>query len=203
MFNFNTISSIALLLISIGVAYVYITPKYGDIMNLQSNNSELSAALVKAKDIDNISKDLSEKMRSFPKEDLDRLERLLPLKFDELRFVNDLQGVGERNGLKIQGITITDTPTNASGGQQPQQPQGMPNSSGITTGGYITHKFSFTVSAQYRTFIIFLKDLERSLEFADINSVSLATSGALGQGGKQASSDTYTYQVEFTTYSLK
>ncbi len=201
---FNTISSIALLLISIGVAFMYITPKYGDIVKLQSNNSELSAALVKAKDIDNISKDLSEKMRSFPKEDLDRLERLLPLKFDALRFVNDLQGVGERNGLKIQGIIITDAPINAPGGQQqPQQPQGTPNGSGITAGGYITHKFSFTVSAQYKTFIIFLKDLERSLEFADINSVSLTTSAVLGQAGKQASPDTYNYQVEFTTYSLK
>ncbi len=200
---FNTISSIALLLISIGVAFMYITPKYGDIMNLQSNNSELSAALVKAKDIDNISKNLSEKMRSLPKEDLDRLERLLPLKFDELRFVNDLQGAGERNGLKIQGIMITDTPTNASGGQQPQQSPGTTGGATTPNRGYITHKFSFTVSAQYKTFIVFLKDLERSLEFTDINSVSLATTGVLGQGGKQASSDTYNYQVEFTTYSLK
>lgn len=201
---FNTIASIALLLISGGVAFMYITPKYTDIMNLRSNDSELSAALVKAKDIDTISKDLSEKMRSFQKENLDRLERLLPLKFDDLRFVNDLQGVGERNGLKIQGITITDAPTNTSGSQP--QPQGAPGSAKTASKGYVAHKFSFTVSASYKTFIIFLKDLERSLQFADMNSISLATSGAMspqGQGGKQAAQDTYTYQVEFTTYSLK
>lgn len=196
---FNTISSIALLLISGGVAFMYITPKYADIMSLRNNNSELSAALVKAKDIDNISKDLSEKMRSFSKEDLDRLERLLPLKFDELRFVNNLQGIGERNGLKIQGITIADAQVNASGGQ----PQGTAGDIPTANKGYVTHKFSFNVLAPYGTFIVFLKDLERSLEFADINSVSLATSGALGQSGKQASSDAYNYQVEFTTYSLK
>lgn len=197
---FNTISSIALLLISGGVAFMYITPKYTDIMNLQSNNSELSAALVKAKDISNSSKDLSEKMRALSKDDLERLDRLLPEKFDDLRFVNDLQGVGERNGLKIQGITITDAPSNASGGQS--QPS-APDSAKSANKGYVAHTFSFTVSASYKTFIVFLKDLERSLEFVDMNSVFLATSGASGQGGKQASQDTYTYQVEFTTYSLK
>ena len=196
---FNTISSIALLLISGGVAFMYITPKYGAIMSLRSNNSELSAALVKAKDIDNISKDLSEKMRELPPDGLERLERLLPVNFDELRFVNNLQGIGERNGLKIQGIMIADVQMNTSGGQ----PQGATGDVTATNKGYVTHKFSFTVSAPYGTFIVFLKDLERSLEFADINSVSLATSGVLGQGGKQASSDTYNYQVEFTTYSLK
>lgn len=196
---FNTISSIALLLISGGVAFMYITPKYGDIMSLRNNSSELSAALVKANDIDNISKDLSEKMRSFPKEDLDRLERLLPVKFDELRFVNSLQGVGERNGLTIKGITIASAQANASGGQ----PQGASGEAMAGNKGYVAHKFSFTVLASYKTFIVFLKDLERSLEFMDINSVSLAASGAMGQGGTQASRDTYTYQVEFTTYSLK
>lgn len=182
---------------------MYITPKYTDIMNLRSNDSELSAALAKAKDIDNISKNLSEKMRSFQKENLDRLERLLPLKFDDLRFVNDLQGVGERNGLKIQGITITDAPTNTSG-NQPQA--GVPGEPKTANKGYAAHKFSFTVSASYKTFVIFLKDLERSLQFTDMNSISLSTSGGMspqGQGGKQASSDTYNYQVEFTTYSLK
>lgn len=196
---FNTISSIALLLISGGVAFMYITPKYTDIMNLRNNNSELSAALVKAEDITNTSNDLSKKMRELPSDGLDRLERLLPLKFDELRFVNNLQGIGERNGLNIKGITMAAAQANASGGQ----PQGVPDGGMAANKGYVTHKFSFNVLAPYGTFIVFLKDLERSLEFADINSVSLATSGALGQSGKQASQDAYNYQIELTTYSLK
>ena len=209
---FNTISSIALLLISGGVAFMYITPKYGTIMGLRSNNSELSAALVKAKDIGNISKDLSEKMRSLSKVDLSRLELLLPEKFDELRFVNDLQGVGERNALNIKEITITETQIGVPGTPiQPTRDINEPSVGAKTMNkGYVTHKFSFTVSASYKTFIIFLKDLERSLQFADINSVSLTTSAtpapggpASMQGGKQASQDTYTYQVEFITYSLK
>lgn len=198
---FNTITSIALLLISGGIAFIYISPKYDEIQNLRNNSSELSAALVKAKDIDNISKSLSEKMRSFPKEDLDRLERLLPLKIDELRFINDLQGVGERNGLKIQGIAFTDVATSispiVSGGQQ----QDLPRKN--NSAGYVSHKVSFTVSAPYKTFIVFLKDLERSLQFAEINSISLSTTGGSSQNGKSTSLDTYGYQVEFTTYSLQ
>src|SRR3989344_4258239 len=152
---FNTISSIALLLISGGVAFMYITPKYDAIMSLRSNNSELSAAHVKAKDIDNISKDLSEKMRELPPDGLERLERLLPVNFDELRFVNNLQGIGERNGLKIQGIMTEDVQTNASVGQ----PQGTAGDKTAANRGYVTNKISFDVSAPHGPIILFLYDL--------------------------------------------
>ncbi|MDO8573032.1 MAG: hypothetical protein Q7S11_04730 [bacterium] len=200
---FNTISSIALLLISGGIAFMFITPKYDDIITLRSNSAELSSALAKAEDIGNISKDLSDAMRSLPREGLEKLERILPLQFDDLRFINDLQGVGERSGLKIQGITTTGIPINVSAdnaGAQQLTPGRVAPTVGATAEStkYVAHKFSFTVVANYDQFIVFLKDLERSLEFIDIDSISLTTSSA-----PKGTSEGYNYQVELTTYSLK
>jgi Tfp pilus assembly protein PilO len=189
---FNTIASIALLLISLGVSVVYIVPQYHDIVDLRGRDAALNEAIAKTQDIDKTSRDLSEKMRSISKENLDRLERLLPAQFDELRFVNDLQGIADRNGLNIKDIKIEDS---KSLGQQPVTP-------GVSSpSGYVTHKFSFSVSAPYDTFITFLKSLERSLEFIDITSITL--SGSSGSGGKQSTSGSFDYRVDFVTYSLK
>lgn len=207
---FNTITSIALLLISGGVVFTYITPKYHEIIDLRAQSGELDSALLKAKDVENISKELSEKMRSFRKEDIDRLERLLPEKFDDLRFAYDIQGVAQRNGLKVQGITIDDKPVE---GGAPSSTQSAPSGPGTGvserprgSNGYVAHKLSFSVSAPYGTFTTFLKDLERSLQFIDITSISLLQGGGgptPQTGGRQASQDNYSYTVEFNTYSLK
>lgn len=191
---YNTIASIALLLISAGVSFVYIVPQYGTIMDLRSKDAALSQALDQAKDIDSISRDLSEKMRSISKDNIDRLARLLPPQFDELRFVNDLQGVGERSGLAVKDLLITDDQMTEN---QPAAP--VIQSDGK---GYITHKFSFSVSAPYNTFVSFLQDLERSLEFIDITSIRLSASPG-SAAGKQPVSSSYDYQIEFVTYSLK
>lgn len=208
----NTITSIVLLLISGGVIFTYITPKYDEITSLRSKNVELDSALIKAKQVDAMSKELSEKMRELSKDGIDRLERLLPEKFDDLRFAYDLKGVIERNGLKVQGITIDEKPVISNGTQvQANTPPGPSTApSGNTdargsSGKYITHKFSFSVSTPYNTFIVFLKDLERSLQFIDITSVALSSgSGSpTSQAGGGASQDNYTYTVEFNTYSLK
>lgn len=190
---FNTITSIALILISIGVMVVYISPKYQEISSLRAQNEELSAAILKTKDIEETSRKLSDTMRSFSKDDLDRLEKLLPQKFDELRFVNSMQGVAARNSVSIQDISIDSkltglgvVPTSADGGA-------------LSEGGYAIHEFSITVSASYEVFLRFLKDLERSLQFIDITSISLSQGG----GGLTGSAGTYAYKIDFKTYSLK
>lgn len=189
---YNTIASIALLLISAGVAVVYIVPQYGNIVDLRGKDTALAEALNKAKDIDSISRDLSEKMRSISKDNIDRLGRLLPPQFDELRFVNDLQGVGERHSLAIKNLLIT--------ADQADNQQAAPVVSAAGGKGYLTHKFSFSVSASYGNFISFLQDIERSLEFVDITSIKLAASSG---DGRSPSSSLYDYQIEFVTYSLK
>lgn len=201
---FNIIIPISLLLISGGIAVMYITPKYDAIKVLRGESTELSNAIKKTEDIDATSKELSEKMRSIPLADMARLERLLPAKekFDELRFVNDLQGVGERSGLSVKDIVVDEKPADAFQQQTPSGTTGT-GSGTLTNGaapGYLPHKFSFSVTAPYGRFVNFLKDLERSLEFADITSVSLANSS---QAGKQSGGGSYEYKVEFVTYSLK
>jgi len=130
-------------------------------------------------------------MRSFSPIDLERLERLLPPTFDELRFVNSMQGVAARNSVSIQNINI-DTKLADLGGVTQQ-------GAGATSAEkYLIHEFSISVSATYEVFMRFLKDLERSLQFIDITSINL------GQGSaQQGSNGSYLYQVEFRTYSLK
>lgn len=190
---FNIAISIATLLISGAIALTFVVPQYREITMLRAKGADLDNALAYAKEIDAISKDLSEKIRAFSADDLARLDRFLPLTFDAPRFAHDLQGIAEKNGVIVREIFMDGT--SLAGSPAPARAVRV-----VSLGakpGYATHSVKFTATSSYGNFISFLEELERSLQFVDFTSL------ALRQPSVSVAAGRYDYEIELATYSLK
>lgn len=190
---FNIAISIAILLISGAITLTFIVPQYGEITVLRAKSADLDNAIQYAREIDAISKDLSEKIRAFSADDLARLDRFLPLTFDAPRFAHDLQGIAERNGVIVRDIFMEGT--SLAGSPAPARAAETPSVRAKPE--YVTHSVKFTATSSYGNFISFLKELERSLQFVDFSSV------ALRQPSQGVAAGRYDYEIELATYSLK
>ncbi|NTV22444.1 MAG: type 4a pilus biogenesis protein PilO [Candidatus Yonathbacteria bacterium] len=163
-----------------GVFFAFTTNHYDTVRELQAEQKELTAASEKMRELNEMRSDLLSRYNAFSQEDLERLEKALPDNVDNVKLVRDIDGIAARYDMTVRNIMIQ------LGGETP----GI-ISSGDKTYGSLT--LSFAVSGPYKTFVNFLRDLERSLRIVDVIDVSF----------NAEEKDLYEYTVTLRTYWLK
>ncbi len=173
---------------AIGLFALYTNNAYqgaGGIKSLLSQVSAFDEALDKAHELKKRRDDLLSKRRSFPNEDVQKLERVLPDNVDNIRFVIDINGIAARRNLSLKNValgTISDAKSSRSA--LAVGPSGDPVGSA---------EISFALVATYDDFLAFLQDVEHSLRIVDVESISF----------KPASTgDKYEYALTVRTYWL-
>jgi len=172
---------IIFLIASGALFFMFIDPTYSDVKKLQQEKNLFDEALDNSKKLQQARDSLLSVYNSFSVSDLDRLEKMMPNAVDNVRLLRDIDGIALKHGMVMNNVAVSFV--GASGNQQigaQEEPIGMID-------------LSFTVSAPYRIFLNFMKDLEKSLRIIDVTNVSFSSS----------EKDLYEYSVVIRTYWLK
>lgn len=174
---------VVLILISIGLFFFQINPLFSDVKQLQAESRAYDDAIKNARELEEIRSNLSAKLASFSKSDLDRLDHFLPRRLDTVRIILDIDGIATRNGLRIEGMNVSDT----SGSKNINMPAIAYNTAGV----------SFNFSGTYIQGVRFMQDLQRSLRLFDIVELTVKPSSKTS-----VSSALYDFKVILQGYWL-
>lgn len=201
----KSITSIILILVAAGVFFFLIDPQYKKIQIIQSQISENKQTLEVSKKLIAQRANLEDKFKQISRLEKEELEKLLPDTVDNVRLIIDINNIARQAGIVIRDIDIrtenVDAPASARTPSATTASVFEGSDSVIryvdtTRIGVIS--FSFSVSAQYETFLAFLNQLEQSRRIVDIRSVQLVR-GTVGPNNATL----YDYKVTFDTYWLK
>lgn len=179
---------IILIVLSIGLFYLYINPSFMNVQTLIGTEHQYQDALSKASELGARRDQLLTKYNSFSQDEINRLNRILPDSVDTVKLITDLDSVAGKYGITLHSINVTQALLDNS--------QSI-NTNEASTTPYNTTTINFGFSATYPNLVLFLKDMEKSLQMVDIKSVSFD----VPQGGLSA--NMYNYNVSLDTYSLK
>jgi len=177
-----------LIIISVGLFYLHIDPRYVSVQELMGQEEQYSNALDRARDLEVIRDEFLTTYNSFSQDNLQRLERIVPDKINTVKFVTDIDGIAGNHGIAIKKILVT--------GEIVDSAQVVTLDPALVK-PYQTTTISFSFSARYTDLVPFLKDLEKSLQMVDIKSVAFQVSDEGGRNG------IYEYEVSIQTYWLK
>lgn len=182
----KSFTPIIFIIISVILFFTVTDSNYKKVQEYKIKYSEYEDVLNKSKQLLEKRRSLQDKYNSFSKEDMSRLEKLLPNAVDNVRLIIDMDEIAKRYGLVIKNVRLDDTKIR----------NGSKDSvATITAGGekYGVIPMGFSVSADYQTFIQFLQDLESSLRIVDVTNISL----------KPSATGVYSFDVSLKTYWLK
>ena len=175
--------AIILLLLSVGLFYTFTNVQYRKVKDLRVLAGEYQNILENASAITDLRDALLVTYTAFPKEEINRLNKVLPDNVDTIRLALDLDGMASRYGISIKGIQTT---IGATGDANLIV---LPEYAGV----YEKATVSFSFISNYDNFKRLLADIEQSLRIMDVKSASF----------QAAESGFYEYQISADTYWLK
>ncbi len=173
---------IILIAVAASGVYWYVNPEYVIIKKLLQERDQYQAAVVQAQQASEKLNKLVLEWNSYSVKDLERLEKVLPENIDSIRLLLNFQTLAKRFGLKAEGIQVRPAPAATDKNQQ-------------AATAIQSATVSFGVNTTYEGFQTFLEELEKSLQIATVESLSL--SAPEDKTGKR------TYQITFSTYMLQ
>jgi Tfp pilus assembly protein PilO len=179
------IISLVLILLSFGLYFMYIGPTIVDISALSGKLSEYTTTLEKSKELRSRRDSILSAYNAIPADNLDRLEKVLPIEFNAVLLARDMSGIAAQSGIPLRGIKINSANKEEVPGAIVLQANKDP---------YRTAEVSFSVSGSYDQFMRFLNTMETSLRLVDVTSVSV-------KGSEKAS--VYDYAITLNSYSLR
>ena len=166
---------IILIVIAFGLYFSYIDPTYEKVTELRAEEATFDDALDRSKELIAIRDRLLNTYNTFSRNDLDRIEKLLPNHVDSVRLIIDIDSIAALHGLRVQGISVG-TIEEENGGE-----------------GLGVVKLGFAVEASYEVLKKFLVALEDSLRLLDVLSISFSSDDG----------DFTRYNIDIRTYWLK
>ena len=143
--------------------FMYIKPGVVEVKALTVKKEQLTNVLNSAQELSAKRDEILAKYNAIPQEDIDRLNKIIPATFESEVFVNDLNNLAVKNGLKMKSIKDETV--------KPDDRSAILDTT--TTETYKTNSVSVTISGGYNQFLSFLSDIESNLHLIDIKSVSL------------------------------
>lgn len=153
-----------LIIIAIGLFFFQINPLYTKVKELRAEAREYDEALRTADKLKEIRTELSARLESFPKAQLERLDHFLPRRLDTIRVILDTDGIAARNGVRIENMSVSDS--SPKDGKESGAP-------GIS---YNVVDVSFSFSSTYAQGVQFIQDIQRSLRLMDVVGMTVKSS---------------------------
>ncbi len=185
---FKLIVPIILIITSGLVGFFEMAPLYKEVKVAKGEEQRINDALQKTKDIGDIAEKLNNKIENISISDFSKLEVILPKNIDEIRFLNMLNSIAQRQNLTLSGLNIT-----SSGNEKTESMATVSENFNIVN-------IDFSVFAPYETFKFFLNDLEQSLALIDVDSMILS---APQYAADTEVTDSYTYSIKLSTYWIE
>ncbi len=174
---------------------MFTKPIYEDITVLRADASSYDEALSNSKALENERDKLTSKYNAISKEDLDKLQKLLPDNIDNIRLILEIGKIASPYAMVLRDVKYNATESQSSAGMVAQ----AGGAQTPTQKDYKILDMEFSVTGTYSNFINFTKDLESNLRIVDISSVVFSSDG----DAKSNPSGAYKYNFKIKTYWLK
>ncbi len=171
--------------------FIFFTmPMMDKIREQKDEIARLDEVLVRAEQFETLREKLVGQYNNISKENLDKLDAILPTEVNAVRRALDIERLANESGLKLGG---------SIGGQQVEavgRGRGVPRGDGSESPEEGPERFSFqiAVTGSYDGFIVFLGKLAQSLTLFNIDSLTFALNPNVGKDD--------TFQMVLTTYFL-
>ena len=195
----------------IGVAiggYILITkPIYAEITDLKIEAEAYDEALKNSQNLQKERERLTTKFNSFPVEDLERLDKMLPRTVDNIKLILEIQEQAADQGIIVKNVQFEpkqflkedEEDANASS-TKPAKTTVVRSQNTGPIENFETFELQFSVEGSYQDFVAFMQLMERSLRLIDIKSIKF-TPGTSQKDKKYT--DNYTYLFKINTYRIK
>jgi uncharacterized protein YoxC len=167
--------------IALGLLLVFVKPQYAQVQTVRSQVAQYDAAIAQVQAAVKQKDQLLAKKNSFNPEDIKRLQRFLPDKVDQVKWIIDVNGIANKYRANIAKIKLTEESKSQSG-------------LGTTEVGYGATTLSFNIGLTYEDFQKFLMDIEQSLQLMDVAEITFKPA---------TDSNIYDYTITLRTYWLK
>jgi Tfp pilus assembly protein PilO len=189
---------IILIGIAVGTFLMFTTPIYQDIPVLRAEVDSYNEALSNSKALENERDKLTSKYNSIDKENLAKLEKLVPDNIDNIRLILEIEKVAQPYGMVLKDVKYN-TEEVETGAVIGGGPSGNQAARLAMQRDYRVLDMEFSVSGTYDKFLDFTKDLERNLRIIDIVAVTFSSE----VDPKVNPSGVYKYNFKIKTYWLK
>ncbi len=216
----NPIISIIVIVLSLSFGFFYSKPQYEQSQKESANLEKLAITLKSTDTIKNLIDQTGDSLNSVKPGERDRFNVFLPETIDEIRFANNLQSMGFKEGLVLADIKVQEKEKKTksvvsqpvkSASVQPGKPVSLtavPVSDSTTEKAVSMFKATtatFTFITTYEKFKLFLNTIEKSLGIVNVNSLSFKeyNEGSENSIVVKYGPTVYQFTVEIETYSLK
>lgn len=165
---------------------MHINPRYETTKLLLEQENQYQDALEKAEDLKDVRDELLTKYNALPKENIAKLERLIPDKLNTVKLIADIDSISGKYGIPVRAVKVSEEM--ADNAQQIQTE--------FTPKPYKTTTISFKAAATYENLVPFLQDLEKSLQLIDVKGITFNADDGINNGIND-------YDITILTYSLK
>lgn len=173
----------------VGLYFVYISPSIADINSKKARYEEYQNVLNKVQEITTKKDELSSAYNNISEINLDRLNKIIPEKFNDALFANDINSMASASGVVLNSVLITPTQTDTRIVDQTE----------VSDEPYKRISGQLEVSGRFDQILNFIKGLESSLQLIDVVNINVLPGGSEGSSRDMI----LTYSIEFVTYSLK
>lgn len=176
-------TALALLLLSVGLFYTFISPHYDKVMALRDQSNKYKEILANVIELGKKRDTLTARYNNLPENEIARLEKVLPGNVDTVNLAMNFDSIAAKYGISIKTIRTSDQGDSPTG-EVIQTDTGK---------SYQPVTVSFSFVATYDNFRSFMQDIEKSLRIVDVESVAFAS----------APNGLNSYNVSVKTYWLK
>src|SRR3989344_6737957 len=156
-------SPFILILISVALYFLYISPSIAEVESLSAKKAEYANVLAQSKELKNKRDSVLAAYNGISEEDLARLNKIIPSSFDGVVFANEVNTLASRYGLSVKSFQVNQPTADARAQIVTEQKKGSYQSVAVT----------LTVNGDYNQFIVFLKEMETSLRLIDVGSLGI------------------------------
>lgn len=196
----NLTIPVILILVSIGIFFTFIDPKYESI---QGKISEKNKYIIKEQNLETIRKarnDLTKQYNKILPDDILNLEKLLPNHMDNVELIVDMDRIAKKDNIRISEISIANNNGGGNSGDDSKiKVDGEEN--------YNSVDLSFSFITSYSKFKMLLSKIRRSLRLVDIVSVQFDNAANKNRQSSSEitslSGDNYKFSVVIRAYWLK
>lgn len=185
----NTTNSLALILISFGLFFLFGKPALSQIYLIKTQNQEYIDAIDQVNLLENKESELTAKLNSIPISERRKVETFFPTRDGLIRLIADIDGIASKHGIGITTVDFSESTTDLSRSVSESMP----------TPSYESKTINITFSSSYQNLKRFLAELEKSLRVIDIRSIDLSQ----GADPSGSSAGVYQYKVSADVYWLK
>jgi Tfp pilus assembly protein PilO len=152
--------AILFILAALGTAIYWTRPLFEEVQTLIAKREELNTTLLRFQELKKVRDELLNKYNSISREDLKRLEELLPRSPEVGLLLVNLENVSRTQGVSLNGLRVEEIIGSSANSKNENSLQSLP--------------VEISVSSSYEVFRSFLSALELSRRIIDIESVSFA-----------------------------